>query len=154
MAGEPPAIDLDAEKRLIDCLVALAAHSIVLSAHDISDGGLATAIAESCFGSVVAGLQTGSFSIGATIKLAEGGSAEAELFCERGARCVVSVTPTKLAALQAIARQYNVTVSEIGQVTESASLRIEFKGRAIIDSPVEDLRDVWANSLERTLASR
>src|SRR5205823_5737246 len=39
VAGEPPAIDLAAEKRLQDCLVALATEGAVESAHDISDGG-------------------------------------------------------------------------------------------------------------------
>ena len=77
--------------------------------------------------------------------------AEFVLFGERGARCVVSVAAARLAALQAIARQYGVAASEIGQVTGNGSLRIEYKGRAIIDSPVENLRDVWANSLERML---
>jgi phosphoribosylformylglycinamidine synthase subunit PurL len=50
VAGAPPAIDLAAEKRLIECLVALAAEDAILSAHDVSDGGLAVTIAESCFG--------------------------------------------------------------------------------------------------------
>src|SRR5256884_3326191 len=48
-AGEPPAIDLIAEKRLIDCLLALAAEGALQSAHDISDGGLAVTLAESWF---------------------------------------------------------------------------------------------------------
>src|SRR5579885_3227444 len=47
VAGEPPAIDLEAEKRLIDYLVALASAGTVESAHDISDGGLAVTLAES-----------------------------------------------------------------------------------------------------------
>src|SRR3989475_415463 len=47
VAGEPPAIDLATEKRLINCLVALAADGAVESAHDISDGGLAVTLAES-----------------------------------------------------------------------------------------------------------
>jgi phosphoribosylformylglycinamidine synthase subunit PurL len=50
VAGAPPAIDLAAEKRLIECLVALASEGAILSAHDVSDGGLAVTIAESCFG--------------------------------------------------------------------------------------------------------
>jgi phosphoribosylformylglycinamidine synthase len=154
VAGEPPAIDLAAEKRLIDCLIALATEGTVVSAHDISDGGLAVTLAESCFASVVAGLQTGSFSLGAAIKLAARGHSESALFGERGARCVVSVTPAKLAALQGIARKYGVAASEIGQVTENAVLRIEYKERTIIDSPVESLRDIWANSLERTVLSK
>jgi len=141
VSGEPPAMDLLAEKRLLDCLVALANDALVNSAHDISDGGLAATLAESCF----------AFSVGAISTIAEGFSAEASLFGERGARCLVSVAPAKLAALQAIARQYGVAASEVGQVTQHPSLRIEYKGRAVIDSPVESLRDAWANSLERTV---
>ena len=49
VAGAPPAIDLAAEKRLIDCLVQLAAEKLIHSAHDVSDGGLAVTLAESCF---------------------------------------------------------------------------------------------------------
>ena len=148
VAGEPPAIDLAAEKRLIDCLVALATDGVVASAHDISDGGLALTLAESCFASPKA--------VGASVKLFEGSGAAGEfaVFGERGARCVISVAPAKLAALQGIARQYGVEASEIGQVTSRPSLSIEHKGRAVIDSPVEGLRDVWANSLERTLLAQ
>jgi phosphoribosylformylglycinamidine synthase len=147
VAGEPPAIDLAAEKRLIDCLVALATDGVVASAHDISDGGLALTLAESCFASPKA--------VGANVKLQDSdAAAEFESFGERGARCVVSVAPAKLVALQGIARQYGVEASEIGQVTAGPSLRIEHKGRAVIDSPVEGLRDVWANSLERTLLAK
>ncbi len=51
VAGVPPAIDLGAEKRLIECLVNLASAGLILSAHDVSDGGLAVTIAESCFAS-------------------------------------------------------------------------------------------------------
>jgi phosphoribosylformylglycinamidine synthase subunit PurL len=147
VAGEPPAIDLAAEKRLIDCLVALATDEVVVSAHDISDGGLAVTLAESCFASPKA--------VGANVKLEDSDpAAEFELFGERGARCVVSVAPAKLAALQAIARQYGVEASEIGQVISGPSLSIEHKGRAVIDCPVESLRDVWANSLERMLLAK
>jgi phosphoribosylformylglycinamidine synthase len=147
VAGEPPAIDLAGEKRLIDCLVALAADVVVVSAHDISDGGLAVTLAESCFASLN--------GAGANVRVEDSdGAAELALFGEGGARCLVSVAPAKLAALQGIARQYGVAASEIGQVTQDPSLRIEYKGRAIIDSPVENLRDVWGNSLERTIAER
>ncbi len=49
VAGSPPAIDLAAEKRLIDCLVNLASERAIVSAHDVSDGGLAVTLAECCF---------------------------------------------------------------------------------------------------------
>ncbi|HEY1424390.1 MAG TPA: AIR synthase related protein, partial [Candidatus Acidoferrum sp.] len=149
VAGEPPSIDLAAEKRLIDCLVALANDGVVSSAHDISDGGLAVTLAESCF---PVRARHGVPDLGASVTIADSAPAECAIFGEHGARCLVTAAPAKLAALQAIARQYTVAAQQIGQVTADAALRIEYKGRAIIDSPVENLRDVWAYSLERTIA--
>ncbi len=166
VAGEPPAIDLAAEKRLQDCLVALAAAGAVQSAHDISDGGLAVTLAESCFASAASQPDTchpesprllrgegSAFSaLGAIANLGDEPSAtEAAAFNERGARAIVSVTPSKLAAVLNTARQYKVAAQELGQVTRDGSFRIEHKGRAVIDSSIETLRDAWAHSLERTL---
>ena len=88
------------------------------------------------------------------MKLEEAGPAEAAAFGERGARAVVSVTPSKLAAVLATARQYNVATHQIGQVTRGDAFRIEYKGRAVIDSSVEALRDAWAHSLERALTTK
>ena len=82
VAGEPPEIDLAAEKRLIDCLVALAEAGAVRSAHDLSDGGLAVAVAESCFA---------ARGLGAAVKVKGEANAEFALFGERGARAIVSV---------------------------------------------------------------
>ncbi len=49
VGGAPPRIDLAAESRLINALVALASEDLLASAHDLSDGGLAVALAECCF---------------------------------------------------------------------------------------------------------
>jgi phosphoribosylformylglycinamidine synthase subunit PurL len=162
VAGEPPAIDLAAEKRLIDCLAAIASQGIAASAHDVSDGGLAVTVTESCFASI--GNQRkncrsersreSAFSLlGATITIEEGLPAEHALFNECGARCIVSLPPENIAALQKIASQYGVSADQIGQVTGDGALRIQYKGNAIIDSRVEKLRDIWANSLERLVKS-
>jgi phosphoribosylformylglycinamidine synthase subunit PurL len=145
VAGEPPAIELGAEKWLIDCLVALAAAGAIESAHDLSDGGAAVAIAESCFA---------SNALGAHVSLPENASAEYAVFGEAGARAVVSVSPTKLAALRATARQYGVGAHEIGKVTRDNSLRIEYKGHTVVQSDVSALRNVWANSLERIIVGK
>ncbi len=142
VAGEPPAIDLSAEKRLIDCLVALAAEGSIQSAHDISDGGLAVTLAESCFA---------ANGLGVTAKLEENGTAESALFGERGARAVVSVTPAHLARVLDTARQYQVAAHEIGKVIRGDAFRIQYRGSAVIDSSIPALRDAWAYSLERNL---
>ncbi|HYL61419.1 MAG TPA: phosphoribosylformylglycinamidine synthase subunit PurL [Candidatus Methylomirabilis sp.] len=155
VSGEPPAIDLAAEKRLIDCLVALAVDSSVQSAHDVSDGGLAVTLAESCFASSVAGASAANgAALGAIVDLDGSEAAEFALFSEQGARAVVSASPTNLAVVLETARQYGVGAREIGRVTRSNSFRIEHQGRAVIDSPIAPLRDAWANSLERSLQAR
>jgi len=148
VAGEPPAIDLAAEKRLIDCLVALAAGGAVQSAHDVSDGGFAVTLAESCFASAPVAAPL----LGATVRLEDASfPAEVAAFGERGARAVVSVTPSSLARVLDTARHYGVAAREIGKVTRGDAFRIEHKGRAVINSSIETLRDAWAHSLERTL---
>src|SRR5271169_2097241 len=156
VSGEPPSIDLAAEKRLIDCLVTLASESSVESAHDISDGGIAVTLAEPCFAAASSpvGARHDVPVLGAIVNLDADGPAEHALFNERGARCVVSVSPTKLAAVLATARQYGVGGREIGKVKLNNALRIEYKGSAVIDSPVDALRGIWANSLEQTLTSK
>jgi len=159
VSGEPPDIDLAAEKRLIDGLVALASAGVVGSAHDISDGGLAVAIAESCFAcsSVVGArhavpdFRGAGPQLGANVSVDDPAPAEYVLFGERGARAIVSVSPENLAAVLAIARQYGVAASEIGKVTHNDVFRIEHNGHAVIESPVAGLCDAWANSLERAI---
>jgi phosphoribosylformylglycinamidine synthase len=158
IAGEPPAIDLTAEKRLQDCLVALATEGALQSAHDISDGGLAVTLAESCFASAPnsasssVGAQHAAPLLGLIANLGdESLPGELALFNERGARAVVSIIPSKLAAVLATARQYNVAARELGQVTRDGSFCIKHKGRAVIESSVKDVRDAWAHSLERTI---
>ncbi len=142
VAGEPPAIELAAEKWVIDCLVALADARTLQSAHDLSDGGLAVTLAESCFASV---------GLGANVAVPEDASAEYALFGERGARVMVSVAPEKLGALRTTARQYGVGAHEIGKVTCDSTLRIEYKGQAVISESVDTLREIWSNSLQKTL---
>jgi phosphoribosylformylglycinamidine synthase len=159
VSGEPPDIDLAAEKRLIDGLVALASAGVVGSAHDISDGGLAVAVAESCFAGssvvgarqVLPGFRGAGPQLGANVSVDDPAPAEYVLFGERGARAIVSVSPENLAAVLAIARQYGVAASGIGKVTHNDVFRIEHKGHAVVESPVALLCDAWANSLERAM---
>jgi len=146
VAGEPPQIDLAAEKRLQQMLLALATEGLVQSAHDISDGGIAVTLAECCFAAP-------GLSASASLEGSEP-PAEHALFNERGARAIVSVKSSLLARVLDSARQYGVTAQQIGQVTRDKGFRIQYKGSAAIDSPLDTLRDVWAHSLERALNAR
>ena len=148
-------------RSLIDGLAALASGGLVRSAHDISDGGLALALAECCFasyslaeaGHAVPAFRGAAASLGLTVSVDDPAPAEYAVFGERGARAVVSVSPENLAALLTIARQYGLAAREIGRVTRDR-FRIEQRGHAVIESAVEALRDAWTNSLEQCLGIR
>jgi phosphoribosylformylglycinamidine (FGAM) synthase-like enzyme len=142
VAGQPPAIDLGAEKRLQQCVVALATAGKIQSAHDISDGGLAVTIAESCFAAP---------SLGARIMADDATPAESAIFGERGARAVISVSPTQINSVLEITRQHGVTARRLGQVTSDGIFSIQYHGSVIIEESVAALRDIWSHSLERAL---
>ena len=144
VTGLPPAIDLAAEKRLIDCLVALAAERAVRSAHDVSDGGLAVSVAEACFGRDGLSVEISIDAAGAE------DFAEAALFGERGARAVVSVAPASLARVNEIAAQYKVRAQRIGTVTRG-EFRIQYQGAAVIQGSIESFRRVWSESLPKAI---
>ncbi len=149
VAGQPPAINLPAEKRLQQCMVALAASRTIRSAHDISDGGLAVTLAESCLASAPA--RKAGDTLGARINIKAGDAAESAIFGERGARVVISVSPASLNAFMQTVQKYGVSAVQIGEVTANGIFRIELNGSAIIEESVETLRDIWAHSLERAL---
>ncbi len=137
---------LFAEKRLIDCLVALAADGSVQSAHDISDGGLAVTLAESCFASKNLGAHAA--------------------FPENASRRIRPVLRTwrpryrlRLPGKPCRRSRNCETIQCRGAASWAKSLQkrrsaSNFRGSAAIDSPLDVLRDVWANSLERTLVTR
>jgi phosphoribosylformylglycinamidine synthase II len=147
VGGAPPAIDLNAEKNLINCLVALAAEKAVASAHDLSDGGLAVALAECCFDS---GDDSGA-GLSADVELSQQqADAEFALFGERGGRAIVSLPAASLARATAIAAKYSVNVQRIGTVIRGA-FRIQFNGSTAIRGEVSSFRRNWSEPLAKAL---
>src|SRR5262249_43455025 len=119
--GEPPSLDLGAERRLQDLLVALATDRLMRSAHDCSDGGLAVTIAECCFD---------TNGMGAEVSIAGVGVAKdtvvneaAALFGESASRVVLSVAPDGAAVVLERAAAAGVPARVIGQ-TGGNRLRI------------------------------
>ena len=141
VAGEPPAIDLAAEKRLQDCLVALATDGAIESAHDVSDGGLTVALAESCFA---------SDGLAARVALDGTEPDESALFGERGARAVVSVRTDSLARVAEVAAKYIVSAQSIGKALRGG-FRIEYRGALCVRGTVQSLHDSWSSALEKAL---
>jgi phosphoribosylformylglycinamidine synthase II len=103
LGGQPPRVDLDAERALATLLGMAAATGLLAAAHDLSDGGLAVALAESCL--------RGGF--GCQVRLP--GDPFTYLFSESAARAVVAVRAGLEGAFAALATGHGVPVEVLGE---------------------------------------
>ncbi|MCL2542183.1 MAG: phosphoribosylformylglycinamidine synthase subunit PurL [Nocardioidaceae bacterium] len=133
LGGLPPKADLAAEQRLARALADAA--GVVTGAHDLSDGGLAQALAESC-------LRNG---VGATVEL-PGDDAFVDLFSESAARAVVTVAAERLPELEEIVSRAGVQAITIG-TTGGDALEVA----SAFSIPVAELRDAWTATLPAAL---
>ncbi|MBK9164518.1 MAG: phosphoribosylformylglycinamidine synthase subunit PurL [Acidobacteria bacterium] len=143
-SGRVPRIDLGLERKLQDALLAMADEMLLASAHDCSEGGLAVAIAESCFSSLA------REAAGAEIALESNGlSAEATLFAESPTRVVISFAPENLDRVRDLAA--GLPFAAIGAVRDDV-LNIAIDGQTAVSSPVAELEAIWESALENKLS--
>jgi phosphoribosylformylglycinamidine synthase len=137
MWGLPPALDMDYERRVQAAIREIVQAGLAESAHDLADGGLAVALAESC-----------GAGIGAHITLNSTLRPELALFDEAPSRIVISTAAPE--AVETIARKYVVDCPRIG-VTMKTELRIDHQSVTWVTSPVDRLREASENALEDLL---
>ena len=130
LGGRPPAVDLDAERRLAILVTAAAADGLLASAHDLSDGGLAIALAEACLHG------------GRGCAVALPGDPFTALFSESAARALVSVVPGREREFAALAREHGVPATVLGATT-GESLTVE----GVFAIPLAELRQAWTSTL-------
>ncbi len=140
--GTPPALDLDAEASLHDLLSILAWRKLIRSARDISDGGIAIALAEAAFAK----------GIGATVEQDPSLLAHPlfGLFAEPASTVLVTTDSSNFSEIDAIAGQHNFFSARIG-VTGGSRLEISVDGDPFISAPLAELRAIWASALEANL---
>ncbi len=145
-SGAVPSLDLEAEKAVQKvCLEAIQA-GLVRSAHDCSDGGLAVALAESCFSSYRRD------AIGARIDLSEHAKlsglrlSTALLFGESPSRIIISLKPERVSEVKDIARRAGVACSVIGEAG-GEELIVACDGEQLIEASVVSLEEAWRNAL-------
>ena len=115
LEGQGPNIDLTVEARLQALLLELARAHVLSSAHDVSDGGLATTLAECC--------TTGPEDVGARVSLPAAPNpldALAALFGEAPSRVVISTTESASDALTSLAKKAGVTLVRLGETAGTA----------------------------------
>lgn len=113
VTGTAPACNIDREAALIRALIELADQNLLHSAHDISEGGFAVALAECCFA------QGTEHPLGAKIRNPHEGavSRDSILFAERQGRVIISADPKDVTAIQKIAKRNALLAPQIGIVT-------------------------------------
>ena len=115
LGGVPPKLDITAEKLLARCMRNFAVYGIAEAAHDISDGGLLTALAEMVYDS----------GIGMKIELSQELAAGAMLFSESASRAIVVVPENGITAFNQLCEQLEQPFTLIGEISaEGAGLEI------------------------------
>jgi phosphoribosylformylglycinamidine synthase len=142
--GLPPRVDLKKEKQLQEFLIESIERGVLNSAHDVSDGGLLTAAAESA---ALSGR-------GAELNLSSGGlRLDALLFAETLARAVVTVAPDKQKDLRELAAKHGVEAQLIGAVRDQ-NFTLTVDAEKIIDLPLEKLTDKYYNAIPKLLSGK
>jgi len=139
--GAVPAFDLPTELAVQKTCLEAIQTGLIRSAHDCSEGGLAVAIAESCFS------HNAHPSIGATLNLTV---APSLLFAESASRIVVSVKPENVAQVQTLAAAHQIQCEAIGTVG-GAVLTISCNGEVVVNQPVKTLEVTWSSALPNAL---
>jgi phosphoribosylformylglycinamidine synthase len=137
--GTPPWIDLKLEQAVqLACLEAID-HNLLSSAHDVSDGGLAVALAECC-------IVHPERPLGVRIGTHEMIRGDASLFSESQSRIVVSLKEEKVDRLKEIAARHSVPLQVIGAVGGN-----RFTIQPLVQLPVDELKTIWSTALAAKL---
>ncbi|TFJ92616.1 phosphoribosylformylglycinamidine synthase subunit PurL [Lentibacillus salicampi] len=130
--GKAPASDLHVDADRQEQLLAAIQEGLIRSAHDLAEGGLGVALAESIFNGKGLGLEAGI-----------SGDPTVALFSESQSRFLVSVKPDQQ-------RQFEATVadaSQFGSVTDSGKFVVRVDDGVLIEEDVQILHDLWKGAI-------
>ena len=154
LGGPAPRIDLEAERKLQRLVLELARAHVLSSAHDVSDGGIAVALAECCTTA-----QDGSL-VGAHVTLPAAGAGSAPvaaaLFGEAPTRIIVSAPKDRADDVMRRARDAGVPARQLGHTTDigaEATLRIAVLSGPKFEHNCDRLRAARESCLERIVGA-
>jgi phosphoribosylformylglycinamidine synthase len=145
--GEVPKLDLRQEIAVQATCLEAAEADLLQSAHDCSDGGLATALAEACFSTLARP------AIGAKIDFETSLQTSAALFAESPSRIIVSFAKNAIPQMTELAKRHDCPLQIIGTVGGD-TLRINLNQVEAINAKVEELERVWRSALPQKLVAQ
>ena len=140
--GKPPVLDRKHEKQVQEFCLELIQKGLIQSAHDCSEGGLAIAVAESCFSAT-------EEALGATLELESTLRGDALLFGETQSRIIISFPEELTDQIEDLALSYPVDFSLIGK-TGGSQFTVSINGQEYIKQDIESAKKNLEN-FSRTL---
>jgi phosphoribosylformylglycinamidine synthase II len=140
--GDVPEVNLEKEKALHGLLLRLINEDLILSAHDVSTGGLMMCLLECLFGT----------SLGATINLYTDERLDFFLFSENPTRVVVSVKKEDAETFKDMVEAKGIDWVLLGRTADDGVLRIELYDEPVMEEKLEPLEELWKNTLEKALS--
>ena len=137
--GKPPVLDRKHEKQVQDFCWELIQKGFISSAHDCSEGGLAIAVAESCF-------SYGGQTLGATLTLESTLRNDTLLFGETQSRIIISFPEERINEIEDLAMAFPVDFSLIGKVGGS-HFTVTVNEEEVIKQEINILKEIWKTSL-------
>ena len=140
VSGRPPQLDLDAESRLHRLLQECSKEDLLGSAHDLSEGGLAIALAESS----IAG------AMGFAVSVPDDGlDPHVALFSESASRVLMTARSGREADVEQLAGVHQLPIAKLGVTGGS---RLEFAG--MFDVPLSDAVVVYEGAIPRLMSAQ
>ena len=144
VAGEPPSVDLLGERGLQHAVLAMVQQGLLHSAHDVSEGGLACALAESALGEE-------ENPLGVHVTLHDALPALPLLFGEAQGRVVASCDTNSVDEALRLAKRHGVPCRAVGKVVSSdEGFRID--GRVTsLEVDIETLADLFFGTIPKLM---
>ena len=135
VAGESPTINLDEEKKLQDTLLNLIRKGLIKSAHDISEGGIVSALAECC-------IINQEKQIGCEVEIPIKSRKDFSLFSESQSRIIISISKDKILELESELKLANLKYANLGEV-KGSSLKLD----SLFEVSINELSDIYYNTI-------
>ena len=144
VAGAPPAVDLEGERSLQQAVLKMIQETLLHSAHDCSEGGIAAALVECALGE-------GEDPLGVDVELDDDLRPVVALFGESQGRIVVSCDPSHTSEVLAVAERYGVPARRVGSVTDGDSgFSVKVRGGSI-STPLDDAAEAYFGAIPRIM---
>lgn len=142
-----PKPDLSEVEKQIWAVTDCIDQELLLSCHDISDGGLVVTLAEMSFGG------DGQNKVGLEVdldKISTGLESWRKLFSETGG-FVMEISDKKEREVEKIFKNHGLDIYKIGKTTKKSEFKIKDKNKNLVDLEVDNMSKAWLEGLRDKL---